>query len=210
MVRPGDADWLELAADLLQRPLTELPVEPIAELLGATFDAIAGYVESGAALHAVRPDGEPDVPEPFAEFVQRCAAAGAGEHLAFPLAAGPRPRSFVVGRRTPFSPRELAQAGRLCRLLCGIDQQSRAFAAALQSSARRVDEAIGAVRLTPRERGVLALLAEGHTAAGIARRLAIAERTVHKHLERCYAKLGVTDRLSAVLHAQRLGLIRSA
>jgi ATP/maltotriose-dependent transcriptional regulator MalT len=29
---------------------------------------------------------------------------------------------------------------------------------------------------------------------------------VHKHLERCYAKLGVADRLSAVLRAQRLGL----
>ncbi|MHC8504121.1 LuxR C-terminal-related transcriptional regulator [Pseudonocardia artemisiae] len=39
------------------------------------------------------------------------------------------------------------------------------------------------------------------------RRLAIAERTVHKHLQRTYAKLGVTDRLSAVLRAQRLGLL---
>jgi len=30
---------------------------------------------------------------------------------------------------------------------------------------------------------------------------------VHKHLERVYAKLGVSDRVSAVLRAQRLGLL---
>ncbi|MHA6796634.1 LuxR C-terminal-related transcriptional regulator [Pseudonocardia bannensis] len=51
------------------------------------------------------------------------------------------------------------------------------------------------------------MLAQGLTALAIGRRLAIAERTVHKHLQRTYAKLGVTDRLSAVLRAQRLGLL---
>jgi DNA-binding NarL/FixJ family response regulator len=41
----------------------------------------------------------------------------------------------------------------------------------------------------------------------VARRLVVAERTVHKHLERAYAKLGVSDRVSAVLRAQRLGIL---
>ncbi len=54
---------------------------------------------------------------------------------------------------------------------------------------------------------MLGLLAEGLTAAVIGRSLMIAERTVHKHLEHVYAKLGVTDRLSAVLRAQHRGLI---
>ena len=54
---------------------------------------------------------------------------------------------------------------------------------------------------------MLALVADGHTAATVARRLLIGERTVHKHLQRLYAKLGVTDRLSAVLTAQRLGIL---
>ncbi|WP_407661348.1 LuxR C-terminal-related transcriptional regulator [Frankia nepalensis] len=45
------------------------------------------------------------------------------------------------------------------------------------------------------------------TAGATARRLAISERTVGKHLERLYRKLGVTDRLTAVLRAQRLGLL---
>ena len=30
---------------------------------------------------------------------------------------------------------------------------------------------------------------------------------MHKHLERVYAKFGVSDRVSAVLRAQRLGIL---
>jgi ATP/maltotriose-dependent transcriptional regulator MalT len=44
----------------------------------------------------------------------------------------------------------------------------------------------------------------------IGRRLQIAERTVHEHLEGCYSKPGVADRLSAVLQAQRLRLVPAA
>ena len=66
------------------------------------------------------------------------------------------------------------------------------------------------VGLTPRELSVLALLAEGLTAASIGRRLMITERTVHKHLQHSYAKLGVADRLGAVLRAQHIGLLPAA
>lgn len=52
--------------------------------------------------------------------------------------------------------------------------------------------------LTEREKEILAALADGHTAHAIARRLTISERTVHKHLEHLYAKIGVHDRLEAV------------
>jgi DNA-binding NarL/FixJ family response regulator len=51
------------------------------------------------------------------------------------------------------------------------------------------------------------LLAQGLTAAAIARRLTITERTAQKHLQRCYAKLGVADRLAAVLRARHIGLV---
>ncbi len=54
---------------------------------------------------------------------------------------------------------------------------------------------------------VLELLARGSTAEGVAARLAISPRTVHKHQEHLYRKLGACDRLSAVLAAQRLGLL---
>ena len=61
--------------------------------------------------------------------------------------------------------------------------------------------------LTPRELAVLELLASGLTAAAIGHRLGIAERTVQTHLQHRYAKLGVSDRLDAVLRARRIGLL---
>ena len=47
------------------------------------------------------------------------------------------------------------------------------------------------------------------TAAAAARRLSVAEGTVHKHLQNVYRKLGVRDRLGAVLRAQQIGMLRS-
>jgi DNA-binding NarL/FixJ family response regulator len=45
--------------------------------------------------------------------------------------------------------------------------------------------------LTPRERDVLALMAEGRTNAGIARRLWLTERTVEGHVASIFARLGL-------------------
>ena len=60
----------------------------------------------------------------------------------------------------------------------------------------------------PREREVLAWLASGKTDREIAEILGRSVRTVHKHLEHLYAKLGVETRTAAVLRA--LPLARSA
>jgi DNA-binding NarL/FixJ family response regulator len=46
--------------------------------------------------------------------------------------------------------------------------------------------------LTPREREVLGLMAEGRTNVGIAKRLFVSERTVETHVASILAKLGVT------------------
>ncbi|WP_299442671.1 helix-turn-helix transcriptional regulator [uncultured Phycicoccus sp.] len=61
--------------------------------------------------------------------------------------------------------------------------------------------------LTRREHEVLALLAAGHTTQRIGRELGSSPRTVEVHLRRIYTKLGVADRLGAVLHALDLGLV---
>jgi DNA-binding NarL/FixJ family response regulator len=45
--------------------------------------------------------------------------------------------------------------------------------------------------LTPRERDVLALMAEGHANSGIADKLVITERAVGKHINNIFAKLGL-------------------
>ena len=53
-------------------------------------------------------------------------------------------------------------------------------------------------RLTPRQAGLLRLLAAGHTNSQIARRLGISEGTVRTHLENIYERLGVSSRAAAV------------
>jgi DNA-binding NarL/FixJ family response regulator len=61
--------------------------------------------------------------------------------------------------------------------------------------------------LSPREYGVLLVLAEGRTNREIAERLFISERTVAVHVRRILAKLGVSGRVEAAGVAIRLGLL---
>ncbi len=61
--------------------------------------------------------------------------------------------------------------------------------------------------LSPRERDVLNILAEGRTDRDIAGRLFISERTVHVHVRRILAKLGVSSRTEAAGVAIRQGLV---
>ena len=61
--------------------------------------------------------------------------------------------------------------------------------------------------LTPREREVLGLMAEGLSAPAIGRRLYLATATVKSHQARIYEKLGVSDRAAAVAAAMRAGLL---
>jgi serine/threonine-protein kinase PknK len=58
-------------------------------------------------------------------------------------------------------------------------------------AARRVDDPLA--ELTPREREVLALMAEGRSNAGIARRLWVTEGTVEKHVHSILAKLRLSE-----------------
>ena len=46
-------------------------------------------------------------------------------------------------------------------------------------------------QLSPREREVLGLMAEGHTNAGIAKRLVVTEGAIEKHTQRIFSKLGL-------------------
>ncbi|MEX1345117.1 MAG: AAA family ATPase [Candidatus Limnocylindrales bacterium] len=61
--------------------------------------------------------------------------------------------------------------------------------------------------LSPREREVLNILAEGRTDRDIASRLFISERTVHVHVRRILSKLNVSSRTEAAGVAIRQGLV---
>jgi DNA-binding CsgD family transcriptional regulator len=99
--------------------------------------------------------------------------------------------------RSGFSQRDRS----LTRVLSGSLRQAlrrRERQPAVEAAQRRIVDAVRAAprlaSLTPREQQVVAHLAGGATNREIARSLAISERTVHKHLEQTYRKLGVTNR----------------
>lgn len=53
-------------------------------------------------------------------------------------------------------------------------------------------EDAGLARLTPREREVLAVIAQGHTNAAVAAELVLSQHAVEKHINSIFAKLGLT------------------
>jgi len=108
------------------------------------------------------------------------------------------------------APFEAAQARlALAGVLTALGRNDRA---ALESAgAVRALRALGAVgdrrtTVTPREREVLALLADGLTNRQIAERLVVSEHTVHRHVANILRKLDLPSRSAAAAHAVRAGL----
>jgi len=118
---------------------------------------------------------------------------------------------------------EAVRAGALCCLLKDIEplELARAIRRAAEGEAtvhpRLARHLIAAVRhqdmlteldsLSPRERDVLALIAQGMSNASIGERLGIGEKTVKTHVSNVLAKLGIDDRLQAAVLAWKRGWV---
>ncbi len=127
------------------------------------------------------------------------------------LPVGPQLGTWILGRSAhDFTDVEVADAAWLMPTLAALHGRFRWAPEAVPAGAE-VDgsgpPADGGAALSPREVDILALVAQGLTAESIARHRRISPRTVRKHLEHIYAKLGRHDRLTAVARATSLGLI---
>jgi NarL family two-component system response regulator LiaR len=102
-------------------------------------------------------------------------------------------------------PAELARAVRAAH--AGEALLDPAVAARLVDAIAEDSRGEPSERLTPREREVLGLIAQGRPNKLIARELEISEKTVKAHVGRVLEKLGVSDRTQAALYAVRTGLV---
>jgi DNA-binding CsgD family transcriptional regulator len=93
------------------------------------------------------------------------------------------------------------------RALGAAHEADRAHAMLQELGTAKRDHAIGTSSITPREREVLALLAQGWTNRQIAARLVVSEHTVHRHVTNLLRKLDVPSRSAAAAIAARTGLL---
>lgn len=119
---------------------------------------------------------------------------------------------------------QAVHAGALCCLLKDIDpnELARAVRRAAEGEAtvhpRLARHLLAAMRedhnaepvepLSPRERSVLELIAQGMSNASIAKQLTIGEKTVKTHVSSVLAKLGLNDRTQAAVFAWRKGWVK--
>lgn len=158
-------------------------LEPVAQIAGNHHECLdgSGYPRSlpGAAL------GMPD----------RVLAAA----VAYQSALEPRPyRAALDPDAAARRLRDRARDGEL------DDVAAEAVLHAAGHRSRR--SAIRPDGLTPREIEVLCLVARGASNKEIAAALVISEKTARNHVERTYAKLGVSNRIGASMYALRHGL----
>ena len=185
----GELDEAALALTMLreaERLVGTPPLRASADLAEGMLEAARGNRDRARVLLEDAVDCFQSSGAPF-------EAALARTELATSLAA--------LGRTDP-AEREAAAALECLLELgaeAGIEQARRILAGDDGGSPLR--------EITPREREVLSLLAEGLTNKQIARRLVVSEHTVHRHVTSILRKLDLPSRTAAAAYAARHGLL---
>jgi DNA-binding NarL/FixJ family response regulator len=129
------------------------------------------------------------------EYVYEALQAGASGFLLKDV----QPELLVAGIRAVHAGESLLAPSVTRRMIASFVQRPRTASA---EARRRFDD------LTAREQQTLALLARGLTNAEIAEELVVSETTVKTHVGRVLMKLGLRDRVQAVIFAYETGLVR--
>lgn len=145
-------------------------------------------------------------------------AAGSGYPRAVPGSAIPLPGRILAAadaynamledrpHRRPLSRGDAASELRRAARDGELDATAvDAVLAAAGHPVRRTPTAPGG--MTPREVEVLVLAAQGATTRAVAAKLGIAPKTAGNHIERIYAKIGVSTRAEAAMFAMQHGLV---
>ncbi|GAA1960140.1 response regulator [Agromyces allii] len=99
-------------------------------------------------------------------------------------------------------------AGAVAATAAAVTSASESGASASSKAAAPDSERPELATLTDREREVLEFLAEGISNAEIAQRMWVGEATVKTHVSKVLMKLGLRDRVHAVVYAYEHGVVR--
>lgn len=184
-------------AEVAARELASIAGELGTEALLAARDLAAGVVAAARGEH----EAARALLEDAADRLERCAAPFECADARLELAA-----TLAAAGRTDDAAREASTA---------LEALDRLGARSEAARARALIEAVSGAPaagqgVTPREREVLALLAEGLTNRQIAERLVVSEHTVHRHVTNILRKLDLPSRSAAAAHAVRAGLLDAA
>jgi DNA-binding NarL/FixJ family response regulator len=187
----GDVEVVAQAADGLETVTKAIACRPDVVVTDISMPRLNG-IEVVRRLHEALPDTRVLVLTMHQEdeYVLQAVRAGASGYLVKDSAASEllvAVRSLRAGRAY-FGP-----------------QAARALAEQLQHPERQVEDPYG--RLTPREREVFHLIAEGLTTKEIARKLDISAKTAENHRARVLDKLDVRNTAELVRYALRRGLL---
>ena len=187
----GDMQVVAQAADGIEAVEKALQTRPDVVVADLSMPRLNG-IEVVRRLHEALPDTKILVltMHQEEEYVLQAVRAGAAGYLVKDSAAA-----------------ELLAAVRSLREGRGYfgPQASKTLADQLQHPERTLDDPYG--RLTPREREVFHLMAEGLTTKEIARRLDISVKTAENHRARVLGKLDVRNTAELVRLALRKGLL---